>query len=57
MKKLTTLLAATICTFMVISCASKDSAEDYDYEYDYTQDEYGYINYTEPVSTEDFLAN
>ena len=57
MKKLTTMLAATICTFMVISCASKDSAEDYDYEYDYTQDEYGYINDTEPVSTEDFLAN
>ncbi len=57
MKKLTTALLASMSLFMVISCASKDSSEDYDYNYDYTQDEYGYINDTEPVATEDFLAN
>ena len=38
MKKLTAALLASMSLFMVISCASKDSSEDYDYNYDYTQD-------------------
>ena len=56
MKKITTVLAATTLAFMFISCASNDTS-DYDYTYDYTEDESGYINDTEPVSSEDYLAN
>ena len=56
MKKTAAALAASLITFMFISCASKD-ADNYDYSYDYTQDEYDYINDEEPLSSENFLAN
>lgn len=56
MKKITAVFTAAVLTFMFISCASNDTS-DYDYNYDYTEDEYGYINDTEPVSSDDFLAN
>ena len=56
MKKTTAIIAATLISFLVISCASKDDS-DYDYTYDYTVDEESYINDVEPVATENFLAN
>ena len=55
-KKSTAIIAASLISFLVISCASKDDS-DYDYTYDYTEDETSYINDTEPVATENFLAN
>lgn len=55
-KNITAVLTALAISFMVISCASKGT-EDYDYSYDYTEDESIYINDTEPVSTDDYLAN
>ncbi len=56
MKKTVAVIAAAAFTLLFISCASKE-AENYDYSYDYTQDEYEYINDAEPVSTDDFLAS
>ena len=57
MKKITATLIASSIVFMFVSCASKDSAEDYDYSYDYREDEYEFINDEVPESTEDFLAD
>ncbi len=55
-KKSTAIISAALISFLVISCASKDDS-DYDYTYDYTEDESSYINDSEPVATENFLAN
>ena len=56
MKKTVAVIAAAAFTLLLISCASKD-AENYDDSYDYTLDEYDFINDIEPVATDDFLAN
>ncbi len=56
MKKSLAAIAAILFVFVTISCAS-NKAEDYDENYDYTEIESEYINDSEPVATEDFLAN
>ncbi len=56
MKNTIAVISAATLSFMVISCASKAS-EDYNADYDYREESYEFINGTEPVSTENFLAN
>ena len=57
MKKIIINLLVIFFISLFISCASKNSTEDYDSSYDYTLDESEYINDETPVATDDFLAN
>lgn len=57
MKKMAAALLASTIVFMLGSCASKNSGDDYDYSYDYRNDEYEFINDEVPESNDNFLAD